>query len=369
MTDALFVTVDGGGNLPPALGVAAEIVRRGGTARFLGNRVQANRIETAGFSFRAFERGMDYDGSKPRSALKAIRDLTRLFADRGIAQDAIAAASEQHTDAVIVDTLCYGALAGTVEAGLPVVQLMHCFSGYLARNARGPIGMVSRMRGVGASAAIAAPSLTLVTSRAEFDRDAMAGVRHTGFVWQGRPIAAIPRQTPRILVSFSTVAFPGQREALQHTIEALGALDAEVVVTTGPSIDPDTIRPAANSTIHRFVDHGDLMPETSLVIGHGGLSTTSRALSYGIPVLVIPMHPMMDQPDVGRAVTEIGVGLTIPKTSPIARICTAAERLLTDQRIRSAAAALGRDIRSGDGAAVATDLIEQLADSRSPATG
>jgi hypothetical protein len=34
---ALFVTVDGGGNLPPALGIAGEIVRRGGTARFLGH--------------------------------------------------------------------------------------------------------------------------------------------------------------------------------------------------------------------------------------------------------------------------------------------------------------------------------------------
>jgi hypothetical protein len=35
--DALFVTIDGGGNLPPALGIAREIVRRGGTARFLGS--------------------------------------------------------------------------------------------------------------------------------------------------------------------------------------------------------------------------------------------------------------------------------------------------------------------------------------------
>ncbi|MCM4079227.1 hypothetical protein [Paractinoplanes hotanensis] len=40
---ALFVTVDGGGNLPPELGIVHEIVRRGGTARFLGHERNAVR--------------------------------------------------------------------------------------------------------------------------------------------------------------------------------------------------------------------------------------------------------------------------------------------------------------------------------------
>ena len=50
--DALFVTVDGGGNLPPALGIAREIVRRGGSARFLGHEPQRLLIERAGFDSR-----------------------------------------------------------------------------------------------------------------------------------------------------------------------------------------------------------------------------------------------------------------------------------------------------------------------------
>ena len=132
-------------------------------------------------------------------------------------------------------------------------------------------------------------------------------------------------------------------------------------MTTGASIAPEAIRPAANTTIHRFVDHGELLPTTSLVIGHGGHSTAARALSYGIPLLVLPMHPLMDQPLVGRAIAEQGVGLTIPKRSSASAIRDAAARLLGDEAIRARARALGASIREYDGAAVATDALEAFA--------
>src|SRR4051812_18391667 len=61
--DALFVTVDGGGNLPPALGIAREIVRRGGTARFLGHEPQRSLIKQAGFGFTPVRDGRPYDAA------------------------------------------------------------------------------------------------------------------------------------------------------------------------------------------------------------------------------------------------------------------------------------------------------------------
>jgi UDP:flavonoid glycosyltransferase YjiC (YdhE family) len=361
MTGVLFVTVDAGGNLPPALALAAETARRGWQVRFLGSRLQRERIERAGFRFQVFKRGADYDASAPRSTIKAIRDMSRLFSDKGIAQDAIEAAAAEPTDAVVVDTLLYRALGETVRAGLPVVQFMHMFSGFAITNATGPFGLVNRLRGSNPPAALRAPKLTLVATRPELDANAMPGVRHTGFVWQGIPVAAKPKPVPRILVSFSTTAFPGQPEALQRTVDGLGALEAEVVVTTGASIDPATIRPAPNTTLHRFADHGELLQEASLVVGHGGHSTAARALSYGVPVLVLPMHSFMDQPLVGKAIQNQCIGLTIPKRSSARAIRQAAERLLTDQAIRGAAAVLGRDIRSRDGATVAADLLEEFA--------
>jgi UDP:flavonoid glycosyltransferase YjiC (YdhE family) len=54
MTGILFVTWDGGGNVPPALEIAREVTARGASARFLGHESQRIAIESAGFPFEAY---------------------------------------------------------------------------------------------------------------------------------------------------------------------------------------------------------------------------------------------------------------------------------------------------------------------------
>jgi UDP:flavonoid glycosyltransferase YjiC (YdhE family) len=369
MTSMLVVTFNAGGNLPPALGIAREAQRRGGEVRFLGHPQQQAAIEGAGFRFEPFRRGRGYDASVPRRTLDGLLDFTAMVSDRGVAADVLEAAAAEPTDAILIDCLLYRALADAVAAGLPVVQLMHTLYRFNVASTRGPVGIVSRLRGVNPVAAISAPPLTLVATRPEFDGgDPPSSVHHVGFVWQGTPVAARPRTTPRVLVSFSTTSFPGQLEALQNTVDGLAGLDAEVVVTTGPSIEPAQVRSAANTTIHRYVDHGELLPETSLVIGHGGHSTVARALSYGIPMLLLPMHPLLDQPAVAQAVADQGAGIVLPRTASPERIREAAEALLADGPQREAAARLGESIRKRDGAAVAADLVDDFVRTRVAST-
>ncbi|ACZ31266.1 protein of unknown function DUF1205 [Xylanimonas cellulosilytica DSM 15894] len=358
---ALFVTFDGGGNLPPTLGIAAELTRRGATVEFLGHARQRGRIEDAGFVFEAYRRGRDYDITAPRRTLGGLLDFTALVTDRGVAADMVEAADG--ADVVVVDCLLYRALLAGAEAGLPVVSLEHTLHGFFLTYRGGPVGLTVRLRGVRVAAALAAPRLTLVATRPELDTaTATASVRHTGFVWQGTPVAAEPpRGAPRILVSYSTTHFPGQAAALQRAIDGLAGLAAEVLVTTGPTVDPAALRPAANTTIVRWADHGDLLPETSLVVSHGGHSTVSRTLAHGIPLLVVPMHPLLDQPAVGRAVAAQGAGLTLPKSASPAQVMQAAATLLADGPHRAAAVRLGESIRSRDGAVVAADLLAQFA--------
>lgn len=356
MTGILFVTLDGGGNLPPTLGIAAELQHRGSAVRFLGHQVQRAQIEPRGFSFATYDRGMEYDAAQPRSTFTGVRDVSRL----GLATDVIAAARCERTDVVIIDALLYRAILESEKEHLPVVQLVHSFSGYFDRFAKGPFGTICRMRGADPSDALRAPALSLVTTRSDLDPYRLATMRHTGLVWQGQPVAAVPASPARILVSFSTTAFPGQAAALQRTVDGLGALEADVTVTTGPSIDPATIRPAGNTSVRRFIDHGELLPHTSLVISHGGHATVARALSYGVPLLVLPMHRLLDQAMVGAALETHGVGLSISKRSSASAIGEAASRLLADPGVRSRAAALGEDIRVQDGAVVAADLVEEF---------
>jgi UDP:flavonoid glycosyltransferase YjiC (YdhE family) len=274
-------------------------------------------------------------------------------------------------DLVVVDCLLWGATLELRDASVPVVSLVHSQWQYFRSNARGPVGIIARMRGANPVTAEAVAALTLVTTRKEFEDPAgvtsPAGVDHAGFVWQGTPVEAnADRARPRVLVSFSTTVFPGQGRALQNTLDALAELPVEVVVTTG-AIDPTTLHAPANARVERRIDHSELLPTTRLVIGHGGHATTARALSHGIPLLVLPMHPLMDQPAIGHAVERLGVGRSIAKSSSVATIRAAAEQLLGDQAMLGRARRLGVDVRARDGATVAVDELERLVTERAQA--
>lgn len=361
MTRVLLVTWDGGGNLPPAIGIARELVRRGDRVRVLGHAVQRGAIEAAGLEFRPIVQGRDYVSAQPRGTVDGVLGLVALFADSGIAADARALLAEEPADVIVVDCLLWGATRALIDTGIPVVSLVHSRADFFDRNARGPLGLLARLRGADPLASRDA-ALRLITTRADFEPPRADPARdpHTGFVWQGRPVAAVRQPTSEILVSFSTTTFPGQAAALQRVLDALADEPVSVTVTSG-AVDPAALRPPANAHVVRSRDHAELLPRTSLVIGHGGHATTARALEHGIPVLVIPMHPLMDQPAIGRAVESLGAGMLLPKSASPSRIRAAVRRLLDDGAVRAAATRIGDESRARDGAVLAAELITLLA--------
>jgi len=361
MTGILFVTWDGGGNLPPALGIARALSGRGDRVRVLGHAIQQKAIEAAGLEFHPIVQGRDYVSAKPRGTVDGVLGLVALFADRGIAADARELLAAEPADLIVVDCLLWGATGALIDTGIPVASLVHSRADFFDRNARGPLGMLARLRGADPLASRRA-AMRLITTRADFEppRADPATNPHTGFVWQGTPVAASPQAVPEVLVSFSTTSFPGQATALQRVLDALADENVHVTVTSG-AVDPGVLRAPPNARIVRSQSHAELLPRTSLVIGHGGHATTARALGHGIPVLVMPMHPLMDQPAIGRAVEALGAGMLLPKSAGPARIRAAVRRLLTDESVRAAAARIGVETRARDGAEVAANLIAQLA--------
>jgi UDP:flavonoid glycosyltransferase YjiC (YdhE family) len=356
MTRVLVVTWDGGGNLPPAIGIARELQRRGDRVRVLGHAIQRRAIEAAGLEFHPIIRGRDYVSADPRGTVDGVLGLVALFADRGIADDARELLEQEAADVIVVDCLLWGATGALLATGIPVVSLVHSRADFFDRNARGPLGVLARLRGADPLASRRA-ALRLITTRSDFEPPRTDP--HTGFVWQGAPVAAVPREVPEVLVSFSTTSFPGQASALQSVLDALADEPLRITVTTG-AVDPTSLRAPANARVVRSQDHGELLPHTSLVIGHGGHATTARALAHGIPVLVMPMHPLMDQPAIGRAVEALGAGMSLPKSAGAARIRTAMRRLLDDPEVRAAAERIGDETRARDGAVTAAELIASL---------
>ena len=96
-----------------------------------------------------------------------------------------------------------------------------------------------------------------------------------------------------------------------------------------------------------------MLPTASLVVGHGGHSTAMRALSFGVPVLVLPANPMIDQKGVGAAIERAGAGRLLRKHSRVQTIRRAIDDVLNTASYHLAASRLGEQIRERDGAVVA----------------
>jgi len=224
--------------------------------------------------------------------------------------------------------------------------------------------LLMRLRGVRPLDLWSQSDLVLVTSLAEIDHygqdngAAPRSVCQTGPVWQGgRPEPASPQpSTPLVLASLSTIYQDGQVKALQAIVDGLSTLPVRALVTTGPSIDPAALHAAVNVEVLRYVPHAEVMRRASLMISHGGHSTTMASLGHDLPLVIMPMFAQGDQPVIGRALADQGAALVTPKTASAERIAAVVTQLLAEGPHREAAR--GAAIRRRDGAMEAADAIE-----------
>jgi len=182
-------------------------------------------------------------------------------------------------------------------------------------------------------------------------------VTHVGPVVLGTPTRA---SEPAVLLSLSTYAYPGMQKVWQRTMDAVDGLDARVVATTGPQIDPADLRAPRGVEVHRWLDHATILPEVTTVVCHGGHGTTIAALAHGVPVVAVPLDPNGDQPFLGTSLETLDAGRRLAKRAKPAAIRASIEALMTDGPHRRAAAQLGDRIRNLDGRQRGADLIESL---------
>ena len=359
MAEILFVTWDGGGNVPPALAIADELAGRGHGVRFVGHPGQRPALEEAGVAVAASQHARSFsavaDNSPPA--------LVAMFGDRGLGRDALAALADRDADVVVVDCLLFGVMDELRRAGRPYVVLEHLYDAYLTGGfLKGPMGWGLWAKRMHPTRALESALLRLVTSVPSLDpAGSRDGLTYVGQVSPVTPVDVDSRAAePMVLVSLSTYRYPGMAQCLQRILDACADLDAHVVATTGPVVDPSRLSVPANAEVHRWVPHVELMPRATLMIGHGGHGTTLQALAHDLPMVLVPMHPLLDQPVVARSVEAAGAGRVVRKKANVDRLRPVIATMLADGPHRAAAARLGREIRALPGAAGAADRIEAL---------
>lgn len=365
MSNFLFVTWDGGGNVPPTLGIAAELRQRGHRVRVMGHPVQQAHVKAMGLDFTAFRTARPFQAIDNSTPL----DYVGVFGDRAMGRDVVGEMRREPAGVVVVDCILFGAMQAVAAEGVPYVALEHMYDAYLVRRwLRGPMGIGMTVKRIPTRRLLNAAAARLVACIEELD-PAGSGPRpdnlhYTGPVVTG--VSASPTE-PAVLVSLSTVNFPGQARAMQNILDALGTLDVRGIATVGPSIGIENLAAPPNVEIRGFVPHAELLPTVSMVIGHGGHATTMVALAHDLPVLVMPMHPMLDQKMVGQSLVDAGAGRLLPKTAKPTVIAAVVHELMSEGPHRAAAARLGAAIRATSGARAGAELVESVGTSRAVA--
>jgi len=372
MARILAVTWDGGGNVPPMLGIAGEMQRRGHRIRVLGHPRQAEAVATAGLDFMAYRRARPWSPTVAATGARfLLRFLFGVFTEPRIGEDVHDELAREPVDLALIDSMTLAGLRAAERAGVPTAVLMHTLHRYHTHAwSRGPIGIVAAVRGMRPGWLWNAADRVLVATDADLDPAAgtqlSANVRYTGVV-QAPIQPSTPEEKPLVLVSLSTIFFQDQEKTLQAVLNALEGLPVRVVVTTG-AVAPDALRSPSSFEVHRHLPHDDILPAASLVVGHGGHSTTMRALAHGVPLLVLPMHHLLDQPMIGKAIAAAGVGQVLPKTASVEEIRRVVRVLLEEPSYRRAAASAGARLRSRNGAIAAADELEGLLKARRDST-
>ena len=139
---------------------------------------------------------------------------------------------------------------------------------------------------------------------------------------------------PWVLVTCST-DYQGDELLAVTAAQALAGERVRVLITAPQPID---LPPAGNVRVEQFVPHGHVLPQCAAVICHGGMGIVAKAMLHGVPMVVVPFG--RDQPEIARRVTEAGAGVAIkPKQ-------------LTPQRLRAAVrTAMDAPARAADAAA------------------
>ncbi|MFC6085392.1 glycosyltransferase [Sphaerisporangium aureirubrum] len=147
-------------------------------------------------------------------------------------------------------------------------------------------------------------------------------------------------------------------ELMQRVIDLLGTTPHRYIVSKGPL--HEEIKLAGNMWGAEIVPQTKILPLVDLVITHGGNNTTTEALHFGKPMVLLPLF--WDQYDNAQRVHELGYGVRLSTyTFADEELTGAVERLLADTGLRERLAEAGAEIRRRDGLRKAADLIEGAA--------
>jgi UDP:flavonoid glycosyltransferase YjiC (YdhE family) len=163
---------------------------------------------------------------------------------------------------------------------------------------------------------------------------------------------------PLVYASMGTLQ-NGSEEIFRTIAEGCDGLGVQLVISLGGGLDSARVGAmAGDPVVVRYAPQLELVKRAAAVITHAGLNTTLESLAQGVPLVCIPIGN--DQPGVAARVVARGAGVTISRSKlTAARVRTAMQAILDDEKYRNAAMRLQAAFQQVDGLQIAADIIER----------
>ncbi len=142
-------------------------------------------------------------------------------------------------------------------------------------------------------------------------------------------------------------------------------LDAQLVISLGGASLESLPALPGNPIVVSYAPQLALLERASVAITHAGMNTALECLTYGVPMVAIPITN--DQPGVAARVAWTGAGEIVPLNKlTAARLKTALTLVLTTESYRNNALRLKQSIAQSGGVSRAADIIELAISTRQP---
>jgi MGT family glycosyltransferase len=166
----------------------------------------------------------------------------------------------------------------------------------------------------------------------------------------------LDKTRPLVLVSLGTVNWRGGAKYFAAAAEVLGEMDVQGVLVCPEELVPD---PPPNVHVQEKIPQVELLERATAVVTHAGHNTVVESLCEGLPMVVSPIRD--DQPIVADQVVRAGAGVLVKfnRVTP-AKLRTALEAVLHEDRYRQAAERVRDSFEAAGGPPVAADRLEAL---------
>lgn len=406
MASILVYTSPARGHLFPILGVALELRSRGHEVHVRTLAPEIDRVRSLGLAAEPIApeiEARELDDWRAKNAMQALELAMTTFGDRAALEvdDVQTALRATQASALLVDTNSWGAQAVAEASGLPWATFQPYFTPLPAPEIP-PFGpglarsthVLGRMRDAilrriifSKMDRVALPAVNFSRRRLGlnpleslvalylrpprvfyFTADALEYPRDhwpENFRLVGPGLWAPPAEAPDWLAEIerpiALVTCSTERQSDREIIEAaLQGLPHQglFVVATSAAYAPEEIEAATgpNCRLERFIPHEPIIERASVVICHGGMGITQRALSRGVPVVVVPFG--RDQHEVARRVEYAQAGVRLlPKSLNASSLSAAVQKA---RSMRDGAGRIADAFASAGGYSAAAAGFEEL---------